>query len=158
MNAWTNLRWLWLSAVVASADLGLKRLMEGLLAGASIEVLPVFNLALGYNRGVSFGMLADVGGWQRWPLVILALAVALWLVVWLARHPVSGEATSKLALALIIGGALGNAVDRMAYGHVTDFIQLHWRGWAWPTFNLADVAISLGAILLVASTNRRASA
>ena len=158
MIAWTNLRWLWLSAAVASADLGLKRLMEKLLAEASIEVLPVFDLALGYNRGVSFGMLADLGGWQRWPLIILALAITVGLVVWLARQPLSGETASKSALALVIGGAMGNAVDRIAYGHVTDFILLHWGGWAWPTFNLADMAISLGAILLVASTNRRASA
>lgn len=158
MIAWTNLRWLLLSAAVASADLGLKRLMERLLADVSIEVLPVFNLALGYNRGVSFGMLADLGGWQRWPLILLALVIAVGLVVWLTRQPASGETTSKSALALVIGGAVGNAVDRMAYGHVTDFILLHWGGWAWPTFNLADVAISLGAILLVASTNRRASA
>lgn len=158
MIAWSNLRWLWLSAAVASADLGLKRLMEKVLAEASFEVLPVFNLALGYNRGVSFGMLADLGGWQRWPLVILSLAIAAGLVLWLARQPVSGETASKSALALVIGGAMGNAVDRMAYGHVTDFILLHWGGWAWPTFNLADVTISLGAILLVASTNRRASA
>lgn len=155
MIGWTNLRWLWLSAAVASADLSVKRLMEILLAEAPIEVLPVFDLALGYNRGVSFGMLADFGGW---PLVILALAIAMGLVVWLARHPVSGETASKSALALIIGGAVGNAVDRTAYGHVTDFILLHWGRWAWPTFNLADMAISLGAILLVASTNRRASA
>lgn len=154
MIAWTNLRWLWLSTAVVAADLGLKRLMENVLAGASIEVLPVFNLTLGYNRGVSFGMLADLGGWQRWPLIILALAIALGLVVWLARQSVSGEITSKSALALVIGGAVANAMDRMAFGHVTDFIQLHWEGWAWPTFNLADVAISLGAILLAVSANR----
>jgi len=158
MIAWSNLRWLWLSAAVAAADLGLKRAMEKVLAEASIEVLPVFNLALGYNRGVSFGMLADLGGLQRWPLVILSLAIAAGLVLWLARQPVSGETASKSALALVIGGAMGNAVDRMAYGHVTDFILLHWEGWAWPTFNLADVTISLGAILLIASTNHRASA
>ncbi|OJX71864.1 signal peptidase II [Magnetospirillum sp. 64-120] len=158
MIAWTNLRWLWLSAAVASADLGLKRVMEKMLAEASMEVLPVFSLALGYNRGISFGMLADLGGWQRWPLIILALAIAMGLAVWLARQPVSGETASKSALALVIGGAMGNAVDRMAFGHVTDFIQLHWGGWAWPTFNFADVAISLGAILLVASSSRRESA
>lgn len=158
MIAWTNLRWLWLSAAVALADLGVKRLMERLLADAPIEVAPVFNLALGYNRGVSFGMLADLGGWQQWPLIILALAIATGLVAWLARQPMSGETASKSALALVIGGAMGNAVDRMAFGHVTDFIQLHWEGWAWPTFNLADIAISLGAVLLVASANRRAAA
>ena len=117
MIAWTNLRWLWLSAAVASADLGLKRLMEKLLAEASIEVLPVFDLALGYNRGVSFGMLANVGGWQRWPLTMLALAIAMALVVWLARQPVSGETSSKSALALVIGGAMGNAQDGLRARH-----------------------------------------
>lgn len=144
-----NLRWLWLSAAVVVADLGLKRLMEDVLAEEPIRVLPVFNLALGYNRGVSFGMFADMGGGQRWPLVVLTLAIAIALTVWLVRLPPAGETAAKTALALIIGGAAGNAADRIAFGHVTDFIQLHWQSWAWPTFNLADVAITCGAVVLV---------
>lgn len=144
-----NLRWLWLSAAVAVADLGLKRLMEDVLTEAPIRVLPVFNLALGYNRGVSFGMLADMGGGQRWPLVVLTLAIAIALVIWLVRLSPAGEVAAKMALGLIIGGAAGNAADRISFGHVTDFIQLHWQSWAWPTFNLADMAITFGAVMLV---------
>lgn len=152
MRVSPNLHWLWLSTAVMVADLGLKRLMENILADTPIRVLPVFNLALGYNRGISFGMLADAGGWQRWPLVILTLAIAVALVIWLARLPRGGEVPVKVALALVIGGAAGNAADRISFGHVTDFIQLHWQSWAWPTFNLADMAITSGAaILMVAS-------
>ena len=149
MRVSPNLRWLWLSAAVAVADLGLKRLMEDVLAEAPIRVLPVFNLALGYNRGVSFGVLADIGGGQRWPLVVLTLTIAIALVIWLVRLSPAGDTAVKTALALIVGGAAGNAADRIAFGHVTDFIQLHWQSWAWPTFNLADMAITCGAVILV---------
>lgn len=148
-----SLRWLWLSAAVAVADLGLKRLMEDVLAEGPIRVLPVFNLALGYNKGVSFGMLADMGGGQRWPLVVLTLAIAIALVIWLVRLPPAGDVAAKTALALIIGGATGNVADRIAFGRVTDFIQLHWQSWFWPTFNLADVSISAGAALLLVGSS-----
>lgn len=152
-----NVHWLWLSVGIAVADLGFKRLMEHVLADAPIRVLPVFNLALGYNTGVSFGMFAELGGWQRWPLVLLSLAIAIGLVVWLVRLPAAGEIAAKTALALIIGGAIGNAADRIAFGQVTDFIQLYWRSWTWPTFNLADMAVSAGAVLLVMSKDFRRS-
>lgn len=147
-----NLKWLWLSLVVALIDTAAKRLAEGSLpVGGSLEVLPFLNFALGYNAGVSFGLLGGGGGWQRWPLVVLTTLIALALVGWLARLRPTGEVGMKAALALVIGGAAGNIIDRVQHGAVTDFLQLHYSGWYWPTFNPADVGITLGAILLIAT-------
>lgn len=155
MGVPSNLRWLCLSVGVAGADLVMKRAMEGVLADGSIPLLPILSLSLGYNTGVSFGMFADPGGWQRWPLVVLSVVIVMGLVVWLTRLPPTGRIASKMALALIVGGAAGNVADRAVFGHVTDFILLHWRSWFWPTFNFADIAISAGAVLFVAVSCHR---
>lgn len=111
-----------------------------------IEIAPFFNLRLGFNTGVSFGMFKDF--FEDWPGVLTAfkLVVASGLILWALRTTVASE---RVGLSLIAGGALGNALDRHREGAVTDFLDLHWAGWHWPTFNLADVAITGGAGLLI---------
>lgn len=115
--------------------------------GEVLPVTPFFNWVLVYNPGAAFSFLAGAGGWQKWFFLVLALAVSAWVIHSL-RQP---ETTFLLgnALSLIMGGALGNAIDRLAYGAVVDFLDFHWQGLHWPAFNLADAAICLGAFLLV---------
>ncbi len=112
-----------------------------------IAVTPFFNWVLTYNSGAAFSFLAGAGGWQRWFFTALAFAVSVWIAVELYRRP--GEKWFCLALALIMGGALGNVVDRLRFGAVVDFIQLHAVGYYWPAFNIADSAITVGAVLLL---------
>ena len=119
------------------------------LDGQVVPVLPMLNLTLGFNRGVSFGLFSAEGAAGWWALVLLTLAISL-LVGWLwhrARAPLD-----RLGYAAVLGGALGNLVDRLPDGAVTDFIDLHAAGWHFPTFNLADVAISAGVALLLLSS------
>ena len=111
-----------------------------------VTVLPVLNLRLGFNTGVTFGMFADSAAGAVWLLVSIKLAVVAWLLMWLRRAANRTEAT---AIGLIIGGAIGNIADRLRIGAVTDFIDAHYGGWHWPTFNMADVAIVCGVTLLV---------
>lgn len=120
-------------------------------------VLPGLDLTLLFNTGAAFSFLHDAGGWQRWGLSALALAVSMGIALYLpriARQDVPGA----WSLALILGGALGNLIDRVRLGHVVDFIDLHAAGWHWPAFNLADGAITLGAIGLVLGTFRTSRA
>ncbi len=118
--------------------------------GQTIYVAPFWNWVLTYNPGAAFSFLADQPGWQRWFFTALALAVAGWIALELRRHP--EHKLLSLALALIMGGALGNVIDRMRFGAVVDFIQWHVAGYYWPAFNVADSAVTVGAILLVFST------
>jgi signal peptidase II len=114
-----------------------------------IAVIPdYFSWTLAYNTGAAFSFLSDAAGWQRWFFAAIAVAVSVVLVVWLKRLK-PGESWLALALALVLGGALGNLVDRVVFGHVVDFILLHWQHrWYFPAFNVADMAITGGAILL----------
>lgn len=111
-------------------------------------VLPVFNLTLVFNEGAAFSFLSDAGGWQRWFFIGLTSVISLGLLVWLMRLKPS-ERLTGLALAMILGGALGNLVDRIRMGKVTDFLDFHWQGWHWPAFNLADSVITLGVVLML---------
>ncbi len=114
------------------------------------EVLPVtafFDLVLVFNSGAAFSFLAGAGGWQRWFFVVLALGISAWIVAMLRRHP--GLRLQSLSLSLVLGGALGNVVDRLRFGAVADFLSFHVAGWYWPAFNVADSAISVGVALLV---------
>lgn len=113
----------------------------------AIVVTPFFNLVLVWNEGVSFGMLDGLGATLPWLLAGIAIAVVLGLIVWLSR---TEQWPSALALGLVIGGALGNVVDRVRYGAVVDFLDLHVAGYHWPAFNLADAAICVGAVVLLA--------
>ena len=113
-----------------------------------VEVWPVFNLTLVYNRGAAFSFLADAGGWQHYLFVGLALVVSLVLLIWLARLDASRR-IEAWGLSLILGGAVGNLVDRLRLGKVVDFLQWHWDQHYFPSFNLADAAITLGVVLLL---------
>ena len=114
----------------------------------SIVLLPVLAIRKAYNSGAAFSFLGDASGWQRWFFIVLAVAAIILLVTWLRRLSV-GQKWTALALALILGGAAGNLVDRLFYGHVIDFIDVYYRNWHWPTFNIADSAITAGAFLLL---------
>jgi signal peptidase II len=139
----------WLSGSVIVLDQATKFLAERLLVmHQPVPVLPSFNWMLTYNPGAAFSFLAGAGGWQRWFFLGLGAAVSLGLIVWLARLRPE-ERRLALALALILGGAIGNLIDRIWLGQVIDFIQLYYDRWYWPAFNIADSAISIGATLLV---------
>lgn len=119
-------------------------------------LLPFLSLQLTYNTGAAFSFLHDAGGWQRGFLSVVSIAIMAWLAVWI--HRLAPEDRRLLwPLALILGGAAGNLVDRLHTGAVTDFIVLHYQGWYWPTFNVADAAISLGVIALIFLSFRRTS-
>lgn len=143
------MKWLWLSVVVVILDQCSKLLADSMLAlHESVPVIPFFSIRLAYNTGAAFSFLADADGWQRWFFVVLALAIIVLLVNWLRRLE-PGERLNAVALALVLGGAVGNLIDRLVYGHVIDFIDLYYGDWHWPTFNIADSAITVGAALLI---------
>jgi signal peptidase II len=141
--------WLWVSVVVLLLDQATKYLADSTMAlHESIELIPFLALTKAYNTGAAFSFLGDASGWQRWLFIGLALVVSGILLAWLRRLP-AGEWRTALALALILGGAIGNLVDRVLHGHVIDFIDVYYETWHWPTFNVADSAITVGAALLV---------
>ncbi len=143
------MRWLWVAVVVLIVDQCTKLLADAMLAmHQSVELLPFLALRKAYNTGAAFSFLGDASGWQRWFFIILALVVIVILLAWLRRLP-PGDTRVRLALVLILGGAVGNVVDRIVYGHVIDFIDVFYGSWHWPTFNVADSAISIGAFLLL---------
>ena len=142
--------WLALSALVIVLDQLTKYFAVELLEPYKAHaVIPgVLNWTLAYNAGAAFSFLHDAGGWQRWLFTVLAIAVSAVLVIWLRRTD-RGEWRTALPLALVIGGALGNLIDRARFGQVTDFIEVYYQQWSWPAFNVADSAISVGAVLLI---------
>ncbi len=144
------LPWLIVSLVVIALDQWTKWIvLRSLAPYQPFEVIPhVLNWTLAFNTGAAFSFLAGGSGWQVWLFGILAVIVCLVLIGWLVRTPRS-DWRSALPLALIIGGALGNLIDRLLHGQVTDFIQVYWRSWSWPAFNVADSAISVGAVALI---------
>lgn len=116
--------------------------------GETLELLPVLNLTLVHNMGAAFSFLSDAGGWQRWFFAAVSLVVSVVLVVWLYRLP-ARQTLLATALALVLGGAVGNLWDRIVLGYVIDFIDFHYQSHHWPAFNVADAAITLGAALLI---------
>jgi signal peptidase II len=141
-------RWLWLAGIIIIADQISKWIVLATLRpGDSIYVAPFFNWVLTFNAGAAFSFLSDAGGWQRWFFTVLALGVSVWIVSMLRQH--TGEFRLSLALTLIVGGALGNVIDRIRFGAVVDFVQWHAAGYYWPAFNVADSAITIGAVLMV---------
>ena len=146
------MKWLWVSVVVLLADQCTKLLADAMLSlHQQVPVIPYFALLKAYNSGAAFSFLSDASGWQRWFFVVLALIVIGVLLVWLRRLPAE-ERRARLALALILGGAVGNLIDRLVYGYVIDFLDIYYGSWHWPAFNIADAAISVGAFLLVLDT------
>jgi signal peptidase II len=140
--------WLGIAAVVAIADQITKSMITGMLSAGEVrEITGFFNLVLAFNRGAAFSLLADAPGWQREFFIAVAVLASL-LILWLLwRH--ANERVFCWGLALILGGAAGNLWDRIAHGHVVDFIQLHAARLFWPAFNVADSAITVGAALLI---------
>jgi signal peptidase II len=134
------------AGIVLVLDQAAKALALVVLADQTIAVTPFMNLVLVWNRGVSFGMLAGLGHWGPWLLTGLALVVAAVLIAWLRRER---RMSTSLALGLVIGGAIGNAIDRIRFGAVVDFLDLHLMGYHWPAFNVSDSAIVIGAGLLI---------
>lgn len=143
------LKWTGLSGLVILIDQLTKWQAERVLdLHIPVPVMPSFNLTLVYNTGAAFSFLSDAGGWQRWFFSLLALAVCIFLLTWLARLDRS-EKWTAIGLSLVLGGALGNLIDRLLYGHVIDFIQWYYQDYYWPTFNIADSAIFVGAGILM---------
>ncbi len=141
-------RWYALAAVVIVLDQITKQVvLASIQLGETIYVAPFWNWVLTYNRGAAFSFLASEEGWQRWFFTVLALAVSGWIVFMLRSH--AAQKLLSLALALIMGGALGNVIDRIRFGAVVDFVQWHVAGFYWPAFNVADSAITIGAVLMV---------
>lgn len=141
-------RWLWLAGAIIVADFATKAwVLSAFHLHESVAVTAFFNLVLVMNPGASFSFLADAGGWQKWFFIMLALAISAWLFVLMRRH--ASERLMPIALALVLGGALGNVIDRIRFGAVVDFLDFHVAGWHWPAFNVADSAISIGVVLLL---------
>ncbi|VAX02377.1 Lipoprotein signal peptidase [hydrothermal vent metagenome] len=144
-----NLKWFLLSAIVVALDLWTKALAsEHLVMYQPLPVFSGFNLTLMHNEGAAFSFLSTAGGWQRWFLSIIAAVVSVVIIVWLARLK-PRQHWLALALALVLGGALGNLWDRLTLGYVVDFIQMYYQEWYWPAFNIADSSIFVGAMILI---------
>ncbi len=145
----SGLFWLWISALVLVLDQWTKS-----IASSSLEMYvpnkinDFLNFTLMHNKGVAFSILADQSGWQRYFITVVASAIVIWLLYWLVKNT-RAQKLQNVALVLVIGGALGNIWDRVMLGYVVDFIELHYKGYYWPAFNIADSAISVGAVLLI---------
>lgn len=144
----TGLRWLWVSVVLIIVDhLSKAWVAQHLIFQEPIRVLPFFNLTLAYNTGAAFSFLNSAAGWQNIFFTLLAFVVSLFLLVWLSRVRVT-ERWLSIGLCLILGGALGNAWDRLTLHYVIDFLSFHWGDWHFAIFNIADAGISVGAFML----------
>jgi signal peptidase II len=140
--------WLGLSALIIVLDLATKAWVSSdFRYGETREVLPFFNLVLVHNTGAAFSFLAGESGWQRWFFTLVTIVICAALLVMLRRT--AGNRLFAAALALVLGGALGNLYDRLTLGHVVDFVQLHALGYYFPSFNVADSAITVGVVLLI---------
>ncbi|MDJ0777195.1 MAG: signal peptidase II [Gammaproteobacteria bacterium] len=147
-----RLKWLWLSLLVIVLDQAAKQTAEALLTPHQpVAVLPFFDWYLTYNTGAAFSLLADAGGWQRWFFTAIAVVVSVVIVQWL-RKLARDEWLTALSLSLILGGAIGNVIDRIYLGYVIDYIQVWLGSYPFPAFNIADSAISVGAVLLILSS------
>jgi len=148
------LKWIWLAVVVVIFDQLTKYIAStSLEMYQPIAVMPMFNWTLMHNTGAAFSFLHDAGGWQRWFFAVIALVVSAVIVLWikrLERH----EKLQAIALALILGGAIGNVIDRVWLGYVVDFIDVYYGRMHWPAFNIADSAISIGVVLIIIDSIR----
>jgi signal peptidase II len=142
-------RFWWIALLVLVADQLTKVwVLQNFTLGESVQLLPVFNFTYARNYGAAFSFLGDAGGWQRWLFTAIAIVVTCVLSVWLSRLQ-RAQLKLSLALILIIGGAIGNLIDRSLYGYVVDFIHVYYQQWHYPIFNIADCAITIGAGLLI---------
>lgn len=144
--------WVWITVLVIAIDQLTKVLADNQLQyRLPVEIIPMFNLTLMYNEGAAFSFLADAGGWQRWFFLVLTSAVSIFLYIWL-RKLKTNQVLQYTSLALILGGAIGNLIDRAVYGHVIDFLDVYYQQHHWPAFNIADSSIFIGAVLLIIDT------
>ncbi|MFK0571744.1 signal peptidase II [Endozoicomonas sp.] len=144
-----KLHWLGLSVIIFAIDQVVKWwFVQEFSLYQQMQVLPFFSFTLAYNPGAAFSFLGDASGWQRWFLSGVAIVVSVMLVGWL-RQLRPGESWQACSLSLILGGALGNLLDRLVNGHVTDFLLFYYKNWYFPAFNLADTAITIGAAMLI---------
>jgi signal peptidase II len=140
--------WLALAGGLVALDQATKAWVLALFQpGENLVVTPFFDLVLWFNQGASFSFLADAGGWQRWFFVALALAISVWLLALLRRH--ANERLMAMSLTLILGGAIGNVIDRIRFGAVTNFLSFHWQDHFFPAFNVADSCITVGVVVMI---------
>lgn len=136
-----------LAFLVLALDQVTKLLVLALLHTHSVAIMPYLNFTIGYNKGAAFGFLDAASGWQRWFFIAIALVISLIIILW-NRKLTKRDKWEKVALGLVLGGAWGNLLDRIRLGHVVDFIDFYIGQWHWYTFNVADIAICIGAVLL----------
>jgi signal peptidase II len=142
--------WLWLTIVLIAVDQWTKRLiLQRLEPYDEIYVLPVLDIVRWHNEGAAWSILADAGGWQRWFFMVLGIGVSIAILIWLRQLPARGQSRVAAGLSLVMAGALGNVIDRAWLGYVVDFIKVHYGGWVFPAFNVADSAITIGAALII---------
>lgn len=145
----SGLVWLWVSLLVIGLDQFTKQwALASLVPYEPVAIMPMFNIMLAFNPGAAFSFLGDQDGWQRWFFIALAWGVSLALLIWLRKTQLT-QRRLVIGLTLVLGGAIGNVIDRMVYHHVVDFLDFYWGVWHYPTFNVADIAISVGAVLLI---------
>jgi len=145
-----SLRWLWLSTVIVILDQYSKLLVvQNLLEYQRINLLPVLDLVRFHNTGAAFSILADAGGWQHWLFTGVAFLVVAGIIWYQWLLPRDGCRTLATGLALVLGGAVGNVIDRLIHGYVVDFVFFYYGEWSWPAFNLADSAITVGVVLIL---------
>jgi signal peptidase II len=158
----TGWRWLPLTGVILVLDQITKAIIvDRFDLHDTIRVLPVLDIVRMHNTGAAFSLFAEASGWQRWLFTALALGVGVAIVVWLGRLKAGSQKVLAAALALILGGAVGNLIDRVRFGYVVDFVHAHWNQAYFPAFNVADAAITVGAGLLLLDAvleSRRAKA
>ncbi|HET6654896.1 MAG TPA: signal peptidase II [Gammaproteobacteria bacterium] len=148
-----QVRWLWISAAVIAFDQITKILISGHMGlFDSIRLTSFLQLTLLHNSGAAFSFLSQASGWQRWFFIGLGLVVSIVILLWLRKLPRKSRRLLGIGLALVLGGALGNVIDRVAYGYVVDFIDFFYNGWHFPPFNVADSAITVGAIMVIIDT------
>ena len=149
MRNFPLLKWLWLSMLALILDQVSKLAIVGSMElYQSIPVIPFVNLTYVHNTGAAFSFLSEAGGWQRWFFASLAAVISVVITIWIARLK-QHETLLAVALALVLGGAIGNLIDRLAYGYVIDFIDIYVDSWHWPAFNIADSAITIGVVLML---------
>ncbi len=143
------LKWLWLSVFVLILDQISKLWIDANMSlYESIPVIPGFSITYAHNYGAAFSFLSDAGGWQRWFFAALAGTISIGILIWIKQLQKT-EMLSAISLSLILGGAIGNLIDRIAYGHVIDFLDVYYQTHHWPIFNIADSAITVGAVFML---------
>jgi signal peptidase II len=146
----SGLRWLWVSVILLFSDLMAKYFVSQHLGAKVLRILPFLNFRQAHNTGAAFSFLGQAGGWQIYFFSLIALVVSVILLYWLAKISKRDRLTA-ISLSLVLGGALGNMIDRTVHGYVIDFIDFHIGSWHYATFNIADCGVVVGCLLLISS-------